>query len=46
MTISQTAEIIAEILHGISFGETAGVHWRWIEAHAASYAPRMMVSRI
>jgi hypothetical protein len=29
MTVSQTAEIIAEILHGISFGErTEGVHWR------------------
>ncbi len=32
MTISQTAEIIAEILHGRPFGEkTEGVHWRWIE---------------
>jgi iron complex transport system substrate-binding protein len=30
MTVSQTAEIIAEILHGISFGEkTEGIHWRW-----------------
>jgi iron complex transport system substrate-binding protein len=29
MTVSRTAEIIAEILHGISFGEkTEGVHWR------------------
>ena len=28
MTVSQTAEIIAEILHGISFGEkTEGIHW-------------------
>jgi len=36
MTISRTAEIIAEILHGISFGEnTEGVHWRWSEANAA-----------
>jgi iron complex transport system substrate-binding protein len=33
MTISQTAEVIAEILHGISFG-AAGVHWRWIDAQA------------
>jgi iron complex transport system substrate-binding protein len=28
MTVSQTAEIIAEILHGVSFDErTEGVHW-------------------
>jgi iron complex transport system substrate-binding protein len=28
-TISQTAEIIAEILHGVRFGaQTEGVHWR------------------
>lgn len=45
MTISQTAEIIAEILHGVSFAGSAGVHWRWIEAQAASDAPRMMVGR-
>jgi iron complex transport system substrate-binding protein len=32
MTISQTAEIIAEILHGRPFGEeTKGMYWRWIE---------------
>lgn len=32
MTISRTAEIIAEILHGEVFGTpTAGVHWHWIE---------------
>ena len=31
MTISQTAEIIAEILHGVTFeAPTEGVHWRWI----------------
>lgn len=35
MTISQTAEVIAEILHGVSFGEpTEGVHWRRIETPA------------
>jgi iron complex transport system substrate-binding protein len=44
MTISQTAEIIAEILHGISFG-TEGVHWRRMEAQTATDVPRMMVSR-
>jgi iron complex transport system substrate-binding protein len=36
MTVSQTAEIIAEILHGVSFGEkTEEVHWRWSEAKVA-----------
>jgi iron complex transport system substrate-binding protein len=31
MTIAQTAEIIAEILHGVTFGESAnGIHYRWI----------------
>jgi iron complex transport system substrate-binding protein len=43
MTISQTAEIIAEILHGISFG-AAGVHWRRIDAQATSGVPRMIAS--
>ena len=29
MTVSQTAEIIAEILHGVTFGAaTEGLHWR------------------
>ena len=39
MTVSRTAEVIAEILHGVSFGEPSqGVHWRRIvtPAHAAS----------
>jgi iron complex transport system substrate-binding protein len=48
MTISQTAEIIAEILHGVSFGGTAGVHWRWIEGsklRRLGDVPRMMVGR-
>jgi iron complex transport system substrate-binding protein len=44
MTISQTAEIIAEILHGISFG-TQDVHWRRIETLASSDVPRMTVGR-
>ncbi|HVY94972.1 MAG TPA: ABC transporter substrate-binding protein [Bryobacteraceae bacterium] len=31
MTIAHTAEIIAEILHGVTFGEPAqGVYYRWI----------------
>ena len=34
MTISRTAEIIAEILHGVKFDASAeGVHWRWMPAH-------------
>lgn len=35
MTISQTAEIIAEILHGISFGGTSNTHWRRLETARA-----------
>ncbi len=31
MTISQTAEIIAEILHGISFDGTSSAHWRRLQ---------------
>jgi iron complex transport system substrate-binding protein len=45
MTISQTAEIIAEILHGVAFGGAAEVHWRWIEAQAASDVQWTIVSR-
>ena len=34
MTISQTAEIIAEILHGVKFDAPAeGIHWRGIVQH-------------
>jgi iron complex transport system substrate-binding protein len=32
MTISRTAEIIAEILHGVSFPGTNGAHWRRVAA--------------
>ena len=42
MTVSQTAEIIAEILHGVSFGErTEGVHWRRGVANVARDLIRM-----
>jgi iron complex transport system substrate-binding protein len=35
MTVSQSAEVIAEIIHGISFGEPAeGMYWRRIERPA------------
>ena len=40
MTVSRTAEILAEILHGIRFGPaTEGVHWRWAAASATRRAP-------
>jgi hypothetical protein len=46
MTVSQTAEVIAEVLHGISFGErTEGVRWRWIETSAKGDSRRVSVSR-
>ncbi len=46
MTVCQTAEIIAEILYGVSFGERAeGVHWRRIEASVARDSSRMTTSR-
>jgi iron complex transport system substrate-binding protein len=35
MTISQTAEIIAEIIHGISFDGTSSTHWRRLETARA-----------
>ena len=46
MTVSQTAEIIAEILHGVSFvARTEGVHWRRSEANAARELIRTGASR-
>jgi iron complex transport system substrate-binding protein len=46
MTVSQTAEIIAEILHSVSFGEkTEGVHWRRSKANVARGLTRMGTSR-
>jgi iron complex transport system substrate-binding protein len=45
MTISQTAEIVAEILHGCSFGEgTEGVHWRRVEPSIKRDSRPMTVS--
>jgi hypothetical protein len=44
MTVSQTAEIIAEFLHGVLFGEkTEGVHWRRGEANVARGLIRLAV---
>jgi len=46
MTVSQSAEIIAEILHGVPFGQaTEGVHWRWVQGSAANSERRANVSR-
>ena len=46
MTVSQTAEVIAEILHGISFGgRTKGVRWRRIETLAKGDSRRETMSR-
>jgi len=44
MTITQTAEIIAEILHGVRFsGGTEGLHWRRIAPLAARSSRLMTV---
>jgi iron complex transport system substrate-binding protein len=46
MTISQTAEMIAEILHGQTFGEKSeGVHWRRIAQPAARNSQQIAVSQ-
>ena len=46
MTISQTTEIIAEILHGVPVGgETEGVRWRRIEPCAEPDSRRLIVSQ-
>ncbi len=47
MTISQTAEIIAEILHGVRFGaSTEGQHWRRVESPVSSPSHSAMRSGI
>jgi hypothetical protein len=46
MTISPTAEIIAEILHGITFDDSSATHWRRIDTQAASHVPQTTGSRI
>jgi iron complex transport system substrate-binding protein len=45
MTVSETAEIIAETLHGVRFGGgTEGIHWRRINAPTAPDLPRITVN--
>jgi iron complex transport system substrate-binding protein len=47
MTISQTAEIIAEIIHGVPFGGgTEGIQWRRIVAPVMRDLSQMDASRI
>ena len=46
MTVSQAAEIIAEILHGVSLGErTEGIDWRRSETDLRQDLNRMRPSR-
>jgi iron complex transport system substrate-binding protein len=47
MTVSQTAEIIAEILHGAPVGKkTEGTHWRRIESSPTRESQSMTLSQI
>jgi iron complex transport system substrate-binding protein len=45
MTVSRTAEIIAEILHGVTFADSRDGQWCWIGAAAGAEATREMVGR-
>jgi iron complex transport system substrate-binding protein len=46
MTVSQSAEVLAEIIHGISFGEPAeGMYWRRIERPAKEDSRYVSMSR-
>ena len=38
MTLARTAEILAEILHGVCFDDSFGTHWRRVERAAPSAA--------
>jgi iron complex transport system substrate-binding protein len=40
MTICESVEIIAEILHGRSYAQTPGVRWRWMEDVASRTSGR------
>jgi iron complex transport system substrate-binding protein len=46
MTVSQSAEIVAEIMHGVQFGAaTEGLHWRWVETSTPRDQRRASVSQ-
>ena len=42
MTLAQTAEVIAEILHGVRFDDSFGTHWRRMEDTARGRVPQLM----
>jgi iron complex transport system substrate-binding protein len=46
MTISRTAEIIAEVLYNVNFAGTEGTHWLRVDAKSANAGPRMAGSRV
>ncbi|QHS53117.1 ABC transporter substrate-binding protein [Edaphobacter sp. 12200R-103] len=42
MTITQSAEIVAEVLHGVRFHETQGIHWRPMRTAIEESARQLM----
>ncbi|MEG9435120.1 ABC transporter substrate-binding protein [Edaphobacter sp. HDX4] len=44
MTIAQSAEIVAEVLHGVSFHEILGIHWRPMETAVEVSARKLIES--
>ena len=46
MTIAQTAEILAEILHGVQFEDSFGSHWRRMGDTAPERVPQLLESLV
>jgi len=46
MTVSRTAEIIAEILHGVTFAESGKGEWVWADAAVSRNQPRETVGHV
>jgi len=44
MTMVQTAEIVAEILHGVRFHDIPGTHWRTMRESGRDRVPQLMES--
>ena len=44
MTLAQTAEVIAEILHGVRFDDSFGTHWRRMEDTARGRVSQLIES--
>lgn len=42
MTIAQTAEVVAEILHGVRFDDVPGTHWRTMGDAAQGRVPQLV----